>query len=195
MVTKLDMEKSFDRVRHSFLLKVMKKLGFDSTFTKWIALWIASPWKYPLVNGQVVGFFKYSRGLRQGYPLSPFIYIIMANSLSRRWEHDREIHKLPGIRFKEGIKSINHWKIVDENILLGSASVMISKIFKVNLENFLSTSGAAKNKDKIHIYTWNISPHKAKNIEEIMGFRVVRDWKDFNYLGIPNFLRRAAHYA
>lgn len=152
------MENAFDRVKHSFLLKVLKKLGFDATFEKWVALCISSPWIAPLVNGQVARFFKSSRGLRQGCTVSPFLYIVMEDSLSISLEHEIETHKLLCIRYKEGIRSINHEHFAEDTILLGRASVAIDKHFKVNLDKFLSASEGDTNDNKIHIYTSNISP-------------------------------------
>lgn len=93
MVIKLDMENSFDRVRHNFLLKFLKKMGIDETFIKYISLHISSPYITPMVNGILEFFFKASMGLRQSFPLSPFLYILMVDSLSRRFEHERETHK------------------------------------------------------------------------------------------------------
>lgn len=99
MIIKLDMANAFDRVRHSFLEKVFCKLGMDATFIRWINICIASPWMTLLVNDRVAGFFKASKGLPQGCSLSPFLYIIMANALSRSLESERASLNLSGIRF------------------------------------------------------------------------------------------------
>ena len=64
MVIKLDLENAFDRVKHSFLLKVMSKFGFGENFIKWIRACISEPWIAPLVNGRATDFFKASEGLR-----------------------------------------------------------------------------------------------------------------------------------
>lgn len=141
MIIKLDMANAFDGARHSFLLKVLKRMGLDETFIRWIGVCISSPWITPLVNGRVVGFFKASRGLRQGCPLSPFLYITMEDTLSRRLEKDRDSHLLPSIRYKEGTKSINHGQFAYDTIFLGGSSVVITRRFKGNLDRFLRASG------------------------------------------------------
>ena len=64
MVVKLDLANAFDRVRHSFLLKVLHKLGFCEKFINWIQACISEPWIAPLVNGRATDFFKVMRGLR-----------------------------------------------------------------------------------------------------------------------------------
>jgi hypothetical protein len=71
MAIKLDMENAFDRVEHKFLFKVLGNFGFNQSFIAWIDSCISSPWIVPLLNRRPGPFFKESRGLRQGFPLSP----------------------------------------------------------------------------------------------------------------------------
>jgi len=70
MVVKIDIADAIDRVRHAFLLHVMRKFGFDPAFIRWVKAYISEPWIAPLINGRVAGVFKTSRGLCQGSPLS-----------------------------------------------------------------------------------------------------------------------------
>lgn len=82
MVIKLDLESAFDRVRHRFLLEVLHKFGVRHKFINWIKACISEPWIAPLVNGGATDFFKASRGLRQGCPLSPLLFVLQASALS-----------------------------------------------------------------------------------------------------------------
>ena len=68
MVVKIDIVNAFDRVRHAFLLRVMRKFGFNPTFIWWVKAYISEPWIAPLINGRVAGVFKTYRGLCQGCP-------------------------------------------------------------------------------------------------------------------------------
>jgi hypothetical protein len=95
MVLKLDMENAFDRVKHSFLSKVLDQYGFSSEFIDWIKACIGSPWIAPMINGRPTHFFKSNRGIRQGFPLSPSLYILMVDSLSRKLEEERRLGRLP----------------------------------------------------------------------------------------------------
>ena len=72
MLIKLDMENAFDKVRLSFLYKVLRSFGFSSTFVSLIKSCIDKPWIEPLINGTLENFFQETRGLHQGFPLSPF---------------------------------------------------------------------------------------------------------------------------
>jgi hypothetical protein len=112
MVVKLDMENAFDRVKHNFLFSVLKAYGFSENFSNWIKACINNPWISPLLNGCPTNFFKASRGLWQGCPLSPSLYILLADSLSRKLEAERRTGKLPGLLITRGVKEINHSQFV-----------------------------------------------------------------------------------
>jgi len=99
----------------------------------------------------------------------------MVDSLSRRLEWERERYNLPTIRFTPGINSINHGKFVDDTMLIGGASTLISMRFKPTLGKFLKASGGTTYDSKIYIFTWNTTAQKAKNIEYISGSKLVRD--------------------
>lgn len=68
---KLNIEKVYDHINWSFISKVLQKMGFGG---KWINWCISSPSFFVLVNGNLIGFFNSSRGLRQGDSLSPYLF-------------------------------------------------------------------------------------------------------------------------
>ena len=103
MGIKLDLANAFDRLRHSFILMVLKKFGFPPVFINQVQACIKSPWIAPLINGRPSEFFKASRGVRQGCPLSPFLYILVADSLSRRLLRLQSEGSLPRISFRNGV--------------------------------------------------------------------------------------------
>ncbi|KAJ9681586.1 hypothetical protein PVL29_020449 [Vitis rotundifolia] len=76
MLCKLDIEKAYDHVNWNFLLAVLRKMGFGEKWIKWIE-WCMSTVKFSvLINGSPSGFFHSSRGLRQGDPLSSYLFVI-----------------------------------------------------------------------------------------------------------------------
>ena len=103
ILIKLDMENAFDRVKHSFLFSVLHSFGFSFAFLNLIKACINNPWIAPLVNGIPTNFFQASRGLRQGYPLSPFLYILMVDSLSRKLTVGKFDGLILGITSKAGV--------------------------------------------------------------------------------------------
>eukprot|EP00253_Pinus_taeda_P033369 PITA_33369 len=184
-VLKLDLANAFDRVRHSFLFAVLRKMGFNAAFISTIAACISRPWISPLINGRPCEAFQSSRGLRQGCPLSPYLFILMAESFSSALGHNRRVGLISGIKFGNGVKNINHSQFVDDTLLIGGASTTIARRFKTLLDQFMKYSGGAINFHKSCTYGWNISNHTAHSIANIFGVAYKTNWDHFIYLGMP----------
>jgi len=119
IIIKFDMANAFDKVNHQFLTAVLRKFGISNKFINIIMECISNPWTAPLINGRPSGYFRSSRGLRQGCPLSPFLYIIMAETLSIHLENLRKQKEITGISIARGIKEINHSLFADDTLLIG----------------------------------------------------------------------------
>ncbi len=80
-IVSIDMTKAFDRVNREFLFKIMEKLNFGEKFLKWVKIMYLETSSRLIINGNVSKSFRLTRGVRQGCPLSPLLYIICAESL------------------------------------------------------------------------------------------------------------------
>ena len=81
-ILSLDQEKAFDRVDWGFLYATLSKMGFGSSFIRWVRLFYTGVQSCVKVNGYLSPFFSLSRRVRQGCPLSPLLYVLVSEVLA-----------------------------------------------------------------------------------------------------------------
>eukprot|EP00253_Pinus_taeda_P006485 PITA_06485 len=179
------MANAFDKVNRTFLSNVLLSFGFSPHFVHLIKACIDNPWIAPLVNGRPTNFFQAQRGIRHGCPLSPFLYILMADSLSRKLTAERLIGNIPGLKPSNGAEPLNHALFADDSLLLGGASTRIAKAFDTVLRNYCRVSRALVNESKSEVFSWNIDQHELRGITTLLEFKGQAIWDRFKYLGLP----------
>lgn len=96
LILKLDLEKAYDYNNWEFLDYVMAREGFGSKWIKWIYGCLQSSHFSILINGSAKGFFPASRRLRQGDPLSPFLFTLVVDAFSQILKNGENCHpRLP----------------------------------------------------------------------------------------------------
>lgn len=107
-VMKIDLNKAYDRIRWDFVEKVLRAYRFPEIWVNWIMQCVTRVSYSILVNGEPSSPFKPKCGLRQGDPLSPYIFILCMEALSHKMIHLQAIRAIQGIKIGRHAPRINH---------------------------------------------------------------------------------------
>jgi len=114
----MDLKKAYDHVNWDFLLYVLRRCGFGGKWCLWRAHCISSV-QFSVLLGSLDGFFSSFRGLRQGDPLSPLLFVFVMEALSRMISIAVSGGLLEG--FKVGNATFSHLLFADDTLIFCSA--------------------------------------------------------------------------
>ena len=181
----LDAEKAYDHVNWSFLIYMLQRCGFPVRWRNWINFCISTARFFILVNRSLREFFPSSRRLRQGDPLSPLLFVIVMEALSRLL--DRAVRERLFLGFSVGSLAenslmISHLLFADDTLIFcGANSDHISNLRYV-FTWFEAVSGLKINLSKSEIVPVGDVPH----IEDLMQIlRCKQSALPLQYLGLP----------
>ncbi|GKC22092.1 cysteine-rich receptor-like protein kinase [Tanacetum coccineum] len=120
IVFKLDFEKAYDSIEWGFLMAIMKKIGFGNRWCKWVDSCLRFTSISILVNGSATREFSIERGVRQGDPLSPFLFILTAKGLYALMKEAISKSIFKGIRVGEYDVLVSHLQYANDTIIFGS---------------------------------------------------------------------------
>ncbi|XP_057250055.1 uncharacterized protein LOC130591143 [Beta vulgaris subsp. vulgaris] len=135
------MNKAYDRVNWRFLLKVLQAYGFPAQWIQLISQCISTVSYRILVNGQVTESFHSHCGLRQGDPLSPYLFLLCMDIFSRMIIMATDIRLFDGIRAHRYAPSISHLFFADDALLFFKASTASCKQLSKLLDRFCRSLG------------------------------------------------------
>ncbi|GKB12027.1 RNA-directed DNA polymerase, eukaryota [Tanacetum coccineum] len=181
LIFKIDFEKAFDSVRWDYLDVVLANFGFGLKWRSWIQGCLNSAMGSILVNGSPTSEFKFSKGLKQGDPLSPFLFILIMESLHLSFNNVVNAGLYNGIQIDESL-NLSHLFYADDVIFVGKwNSSNLSTIVNV-LKWFYLASGLKINLNKSKLMGIGISHDVVASAAKSIGCSILHT--PFNYLGV-----------
>lgn len=148
MALKLDMSKTYDRIEWPFVIEVLSSMGFPPVIVKLIERCISMVTYKVLLNGQPSCNFTPERGLRQGDPLSPYLFILCADVFSGIIKKEVPDSKIHGIKIALRAPMISNLLFADNSLIFARANPQeADKILEI-LHKYQDASGQIVNLDK-----------------------------------------------
>lgn len=180
---KLDLSKAYDHVDWKLLEKFLTAFGFSKKVCDLVSQLVSSPTLTILINGSPTAFFKPSRGLRKGDPLSPILFIILVECFGRMIIKDRQQGIIKGLKPTSRKNSFTHQQFVDDVIMGGEASISEARSIKSLLNNYKSGTGQLINWTKSLVFFFNTPEARQRRIASILGCGI--GTLPGIYLGLP----------
>ncbi|XP_058753205.1 uncharacterized protein LOC131626408 [Vicia villosa] len=179
---KVDFEKAYDKISWEFLRGMLVKMGFGDKWRKWMELLVFKRDMSVVVNGSPSIEFVVKRGLRQGDSLSPFLFVLVAEALSRLVRKSIEIGEYKGLLLKRRC-AVDILQFVDDTLLFGQGSWKHIKALKIVLRAFELVSGLGINFHKSKLIGINISSQFLEAASLYLSCKI--EDSNFIFLGIP----------
>ncbi|GJT49390.1 RNA-directed DNA polymerase, eukaryota [Tanacetum coccineum] len=180
MVFKVDFEKAFDSVKWDFLDNLLGKFGFGTKWRGWIKGCLTSSMGSILVNGSPTAEFKFHKGLKQGDPLSPFLFILVMESLHFSFNQVLDAGLFKGVRIDNSL-SLSHLFYADDAVFIGKWDKS-NLITLVNmLKCFFLASGLKINIHKSKLMGIGVPQEEVHSAATFIGCATLST--PFNYLG------------
>ncbi|KAG7537667.1 Ribonuclease H domain [Arabidopsis suecica] len=189
MAVKTDMSKAYDRIEWPFLEAVLKRLGFNEKWTSWIMACVCSVSYSFLVKGTPKGQVIPSRGLRQGDPLSPYLFILCTEVLSGLCHRAQRHGVLPGIKVAKGSPPINHLLFADDTMFFCRSNPKSCHKLMEIITRYGEASGQLINFDKSAI-TFSKKTPLAMKIAAKQKLGINKEGGVGKYLGLPEHFGR-----
>jgi hypothetical protein len=186
VAVKLDLQKAYDRVHWGFLKIVLNQFGFYPKFVGWIMECISSVSFSILVNGGITKKLRPSRGLRQSDPLSPYLFILDQEVLSRLIDREFFQGSISGVKMTVNGPAFTHVMYADDIMLFAKANSREVQILDNCLVTYCEWSGQRINRNKSgFICSKLVARDRKRDIKLLLDMKMVQS--NVNYLGSPLF--------
>ncbi|GJU81535.1 reverse transcriptase domain, reverse transcriptase zinc-binding domain protein [Tanacetum coccineum] len=165
LLFKVDFEKAFDSVNWEFLFDIMVQMNFGSKLRKWISSCLSSVSVLVLINESPSKEFKMERGLKQGDPLSPFLFLIIAEVLQVMIIESCNKGIFKGLSLDDDGSNISLLQFTDDALFFGEWSKSNVRNLIHILDCFHDVSGLKINLDKSRLFGIEVSPEEVFSIK------------------------------
>ncbi|GKC63304.1 putative RNA-directed DNA polymerase, partial [Tanacetum coccineum] len=180
---KVDIQKAYDTVNWRFFVFVHKCFGFHQTMINWVMARVKSPSYLICINGDIHGYFKGKRGLRQGDPLSPYLFTLVMEVLTLILQ--RRVRLSDSFRFHKHCEELRIINVcfADDLFIFARGDVESAKVVMDSLNEFKLVSGLVPSIPKSTVYFCNVINHVKSVILNVMPFS--EGTLPVKYLGVP----------
>ncbi|CAM8991132.1 unnamed protein product [Rhodiola kirilowii] len=181
---KTDMSKAYDRMEWSFLKQMMIKLGFPEQWTRLVMECISSVRYKIKLNDLIIDIPPPERGLRQGDPLSPYLFLICSEWLSMKLVAEANSKRLKGVRVCQGAPMVSHLFFADDSVFFMKATEQNARRLRAILSEYEVLSGQRISAEKSEIvYSRNVAAPLRQLINGVFAVKEVEAHS--KYLGLP----------
>ncbi|KAK1293300.1 hypothetical protein QJS10_CPB17g00786 [Acorus calamus] len=188
IILKLDFAKAYDHVKWDFLLQVMTLHGFSANWTRMIKMCVGSAMALVSINGSICGFFHINRGLRQGDPLSPMLFSLVANVLSRMCLKAERASWIAGLPCSNRGTPVTHLQYADDTMVFAEPEEDVLGGYKFILSCFAILSGLKINWSKSSLWAINVDITRVESLVALVGCELQQ--APLKHLGLPLVQRR-----
>ncbi|XP_056863970.1 uncharacterized protein LOC108850387 [Raphanus sativus] len=189
MAVKTDMSKAYDRLEWDFVRLVFDKLGFDAIWVHWVLQCISTVTYSFLVNDSALGQVIPQRGIRQGDPLSPYIFILCGEVLSGLCRAGQDSGELSGVKIGQYCPRVNHLLFADDTMFFAKATAECCSYLTSTLKAYEKASGQLINATKSSIFFSSKTPQETRRrVKSILG--IEKEGGVGKYLGLPELFTR-----
>jgi ribonuclease HI len=190
LALKIDISKAYDRVDWGFLRGMLERMGFDEVWVRWMMMCVSTVNYSVLLNFEKLGPIVPGRGLRQGDPLSPYLFILVAEGLTALMKQAVGTGTIHGMRICRGAPVVSHLLFADDCFLFCRASVAEATQLLTILRTYADASGQQINLSKSEVFiSRNLSVAAQEDLASVLG--VTHVLGTGTYLGLPSMIGRS----